>query len=158
MKTRTPKVLYPGVLVFMFVLILEQPDNLACLEIYIHIVEDGARRQARHGAHSAKQRIDEARASACAYFADGDAEAIWSIFLCCICAEGEMGFRHTQRQVAKTKTCEARDLLFSFGSVIHTVGAIDLACDGFNLFFDGYIQRIKLFKFAGFFTGFDNIA
>ena len=56
---------------------------------------------------------------------------------------------HTERQVCETKFGKLLDLGLSFGRIIDTVGAIDLATNDLDLLFDGEVQLVKEFEFTG---------
>ena len=59
-------------------LTLEQSQYLAGLEVQVHIIEDRAGRQPRHGAHLAQQRVQEACADRGADIADRECGSPWA--------------------------------------------------------------------------------
>jgi hypothetical protein len=72
---------------FYFRLELEQAEHFPGLEIQVYIIKDGTGGQAGHGAHRAKQRIEEPCANRSADVADGDAEAARRAFLISLIGE-----------------------------------------------------------------------
>ena len=64
-----------------------------------------------------------------------------------------MGLGHTDGQFIKPQAGVFSNSFFSFGKIIHPIGAIDLAGDGLNFLFDRPIQRIEEFELTGLFTG-----
>ncbi len=55
---------------------------------------------------------------------------------------------HAEWQVGETKFGVEFDLGFGFGCVIDAVRAVNLGCNGFDLFLDGPIERVEEFKVA----------
>ena len=56
---------------------------------------------------------------------------------------------HAERQLVETQLGVQLDLLFGFGGIVHTVGAVDLLADRLDLFLDREFQRIEEFEVAG---------
>lgn len=120
---------------------LEQSDHLARFQIEVHIVEDRTSGQARHRAHGADERVQEARAHTRADIADGDTETSRRTLDLRFVGEGEVRLRHADGQFVEAEPCIEFDLRLGLGRVVHAIRAVELG-DGFDLVLDCGLNRI----------------
>ncbi len=109
--------------------------------------------QARHGAHFAHQRVDEARTHARTHFANGQHKAARRTLDLGVRGQAEVRLGHADGQVAEAVLLVGLDLRLSLGLEDHLTCAVDLARNRLDLLLDGQVERIEWVELAGFVAG-----